>query len=430
MRSAERFPGVDPQDGKLKWYDGDTFTLRFPLDLTLVDLKGVRVPYNVFPSDIVKTTFRTKLEKELVYEFVNTNIKNNQVDLEFTPEISKKFRKGDYIMEMKLYGNENNFYYPTQEDFEKIESMNIDTDTMFSVQHLALRPGEIEMIGDGVIMKSTPDAVSKYGQLHSPYVFPIKIELGTEYVGSRVAVKIEGYDFIYYTDVIDKTGCIHFLFDAFNFVGKICKITIVSGLFETKYYEFILEDDIGFQDTATDYIDTIGEFKAGNMVIGHKRQLDTLDETDIVFGNITYTEINHEKKAIIPLWTRIPDYFGQTVDVVVDDGEKHEYTVESSGRLAIPVDTNLLAKPQYVIRISKDGQEIKTIILDTHKVSPIVADEFDKDNIPIDCMYVGRCAYNKNFTRCPNCPLKDKSRIKKDITKTLLSDCCNEVQVL
>ena len=113
MKSAGRFPGVDPRDGKLKWYVGDTFTLRFPIELTLVDLEGKQIPYNVYPTDVVKTIFRTKLEKDIIHVFENTNIKNNEVDLVFTPEITKKFDKGDYIIEMKLYGNENNFYYPT-----------------------------------------------------------------------------------------------------------------------------------------------------------------------------------------------------------------------------------------------------------------------------------------------------------------------------
>lgn len=429
MKSAGRFPGVDPRDGKLKWYVGDTFTLRFPIELTLVDLEGKQIPYNVYPTDVVKTIFRTKLEKDIIHVFENTNIKNNEVDLVFTPEITKKFDKGDYIIEMKLYGNENNFYYPTKEDFEKVETLFIDTSTIFSANNIKVTPGEIEMIGSGVVSKSTDEAIATYGQLKSNYVFPIKIYIGKEYSSSRVSVVLEDYENVYYNDIVDTDGFIHFLFDAYNFVGGHCSITISSGLFSTLYYEFMLEN-ISFQDTTQDYLDDIDDVKVGSLALGHTKTEDGLSTVDTIVGNITYTIVNNEKKAITPLWTRVNEYFGQTVQVSVDGGEKTDYTVEMSGRLGMKIDTNNLEKEVYTIEISQNDAVIKTIEMNVAQVSPVQVDEYDKDNIPSDCLYVSRCAYHNNYTRCPYCVLKDKSRENVNITKTLLSDSCNEVQVL
>nr|DAP37805.1 MAG TPA: hypothetical protein [Caudoviricetes sp.] len=78
-------------NGCICWYEGDTFSLRLRLELE--DQDGAAV--TVGASDSVKITFYDRMRAQ-VQQFVFSGIVGNTVTLDFTEDVSAKFRKGLY----------------------------------------------------------------------------------------------------------------------------------------------------------------------------------------------------------------------------------------------------------------------------------------------------------------------------------------------
>lgn len=85
------------------WYYGNTFNLSWKL---LLKVNGI--PMDIKDTDYVTFTFNQCCRT--VYTFTCENIIDNTCILDFTQEISKKFRPGDYTFCIDLYEkiDENN----------------------------------------------------------------------------------------------------------------------------------------------------------------------------------------------------------------------------------------------------------------------------------------------------------------------------------
>lgn len=111
LKPAPLSPRMD--NGILKWFDGDTFTIQMVLSLVGngYDEEGNPVkdaPIALDPSDQVVVTFYD-CHKKLVHVFVVTNIPNkpsqegyNTVNLVFDQDVSYKFPRGRYTYCMKI----------------------------------------------------------------------------------------------------------------------------------------------------------------------------------------------------------------------------------------------------------------------------------------------------------------------------------------
>lgn len=88
IKCAEQSPRIC-NDGTIRWYEGDTFSLEF--DLIFTDDNGEEVPTQ--ETDEITICFRDKLER-IIYEtsVVGTTILNVIIDEETT----KKFKRGTY----------------------------------------------------------------------------------------------------------------------------------------------------------------------------------------------------------------------------------------------------------------------------------------------------------------------------------------------
>lgn len=94
MNSAKQSPRIE-EDGSLRWYEGDTFSLTF--NFTLKNASGN--PISINPSDVINFKF-TNSKKEVVHEFTFTGTASPT--LNFTEEISNKFKEGVYRVMAKF----------------------------------------------------------------------------------------------------------------------------------------------------------------------------------------------------------------------------------------------------------------------------------------------------------------------------------------
>ena len=88
MTSAKQSPRIE-KDGSLRWYEGDTFSLTF--NFSLKDVNGDTI--GIKPTD--RIVFQFKDEKSVIQEFESTGTASPV--LEFTQEISNKFKEGRYF---------------------------------------------------------------------------------------------------------------------------------------------------------------------------------------------------------------------------------------------------------------------------------------------------------------------------------------------
>lgn len=93
MKAAKQSPRIE-EDGSLRWYEGDTFSLTF--NFILKDKNGSSI--SIKPSDVI--TIRFKDRNSVVHEFISSGTANPEIV--FTQEISNKFKEGMYQLEAKF----------------------------------------------------------------------------------------------------------------------------------------------------------------------------------------------------------------------------------------------------------------------------------------------------------------------------------------
>ena len=96
MKAAKQSPRIE-EDGSLRWYEGDTFSLTFKF--ILKDKNGASI--SIKPSDAI--TIRFKDRNSVIQEFTSTGTANPEVV--FTQEISNKFKEGTYQLEARFNSN-------------------------------------------------------------------------------------------------------------------------------------------------------------------------------------------------------------------------------------------------------------------------------------------------------------------------------------
>lgn len=99
LPNAEVSPRIT--GGLLKWYYLDTFDLQ--LKLTLTDHKGL--PIIIQPDDTVTVTFYNS-NRNVVKQFVFTNIVDNTIALSFNDETSSLFPRGSYTYNVHYRGKQ------------------------------------------------------------------------------------------------------------------------------------------------------------------------------------------------------------------------------------------------------------------------------------------------------------------------------------
>lgn len=94
MNPAKQSPRME-QDGTLRWYASDTFSLTF--NFTLKDAGGN--PISAGPTDTITVTFKNK-KLETVHEFTTTGA--SSITMNFTDAITAKFPEGVYSILVKF----------------------------------------------------------------------------------------------------------------------------------------------------------------------------------------------------------------------------------------------------------------------------------------------------------------------------------------
>lgn len=96
MKCAEQSPRLC-KDGTIRWYYGDTFPLIFIFEFTNEDEE----PIEIQASDTIEICFRDK-QNTPIHKFTSTGTPS--VEMEFTEEISRKFKAGEYTYCTKFRG--------------------------------------------------------------------------------------------------------------------------------------------------------------------------------------------------------------------------------------------------------------------------------------------------------------------------------------
>nr|DAH38696.1 MAG TPA: hypothetical protein [Caudoviricetes sp.] len=89
------------RDGKIYWYEGDTFT--WSLKFTIKQCDGT--DYILQPTDKIIVDFKKNLHTDKsIYTFIfeNQEYTDNTIKMEFTPEITALFPYGFYKIGVKL----------------------------------------------------------------------------------------------------------------------------------------------------------------------------------------------------------------------------------------------------------------------------------------------------------------------------------------
>lgn len=97
IQPAKSSPRVE--NGVLRWYNGDCFTVDWTINLTKDDEE-----YEYNEDDELVFNFYDRYEEELIYSFSFTNIEDNTVTLDFTEDISALFDAGSYTYCVKFNG--------------------------------------------------------------------------------------------------------------------------------------------------------------------------------------------------------------------------------------------------------------------------------------------------------------------------------------
>lgn len=88
MKYAEQSPR-ECKDGSIRWYYGDTFQLTFEMEFTNENDE----PIEIQPTDVIEVCFRDKHDTP-IQKF--TAIGTPSITMDFTEDISRKFKVGEY----------------------------------------------------------------------------------------------------------------------------------------------------------------------------------------------------------------------------------------------------------------------------------------------------------------------------------------------
>lgn len=97
MKCALKSPRECP-DGSIRWYEGDTFQLVF--EVSLSDENGGNI--EVGATDQLVVTFRDK-NGTPIHKFTETG--STTITMQFTKDISKKFKVGEYTYTTRFRGD-------------------------------------------------------------------------------------------------------------------------------------------------------------------------------------------------------------------------------------------------------------------------------------------------------------------------------------
>ncbi len=89
INTAKQSPRLE--NGKISWYEGDTFAIKLNIALTTVET-GEAI--NLSSNDEIKVTFYRN--EMCIHKFVFKQFSENSVMLNFSDSITKKFHKGKY----------------------------------------------------------------------------------------------------------------------------------------------------------------------------------------------------------------------------------------------------------------------------------------------------------------------------------------------
>ena len=90
LQGAKESPRIEKET--LYWYEGNTFTLTWTLNLKD---KLLQEPIIISPEDTVSFNFYNA-NGNIVYSKSFTNIEDNTVDLNFDKETTSRFKTGEY----------------------------------------------------------------------------------------------------------------------------------------------------------------------------------------------------------------------------------------------------------------------------------------------------------------------------------------------
>ena len=85
------------EDGSIRWYEGDTFDLVFEFNIQDENDR----PITMGATDSIEVCFKDK-NGTIIHEFVG--IGSNTVTMQFTEEISNKFKVGEYKYRARFRG--------------------------------------------------------------------------------------------------------------------------------------------------------------------------------------------------------------------------------------------------------------------------------------------------------------------------------------
>lgn len=98
LKCAAQSPRIC-DDGSIRWYEGDTFSLVFAFTFT----DEFDKPIEIQPTDKITVCFRDKL-KRIIQEF--EVVGTSTIEMKFTKEITDKFKIGKYTYCARFNGSD------------------------------------------------------------------------------------------------------------------------------------------------------------------------------------------------------------------------------------------------------------------------------------------------------------------------------------
>ena len=107
FKGAQESPRYNDDTDVLYWYEGDAFYIEWTLDV-MGQTEGAIHEYG--EDDMIVFSFYD-IKKQLIQQFkFNVLPESHVIRMEFTPEVSAKFKAGTYTYCMKYYWTEEDGY--------------------------------------------------------------------------------------------------------------------------------------------------------------------------------------------------------------------------------------------------------------------------------------------------------------------------------